>query len=465
MRRAWLVLWLLALLAPAGLAQEPPASEGGETSEGGESGQGPGPESGVLPPTDSGAAGEPGHEPYRPGHPAVLWPLASDGIAFHLRGIAEAHPEVAELEVLGRSASGLEILALRLGLHEDAPGNARPVLLLVDFQGAASAGPEAMLELGWELAEAHAHDERVRALLARTTLVIAPALDPDARVDVTVAGAGDAGHPAVRFERNFPSGWQPETVRPGSGRVPLSQPETLAAARYLANLEGCAVVLGFSVQAPRGEPYLGSDLPAVDREVFAKLGAALDLEGASALVPWFELGSTGGSLLDFAYQARGIYALCFTLPAEEELAAGGLPAFSAQVVTRVKRCLTLLPRVEIAQEGLERLASDTWQFDVRIQNVGIVPTSSALSRHHEPLADVVLYLSGAKLVATAKKPSAGATYTDASFQVRAPLSGGTLAGGEGRWLRLFLEAATGAEVRVTTSSPWAGSSAVQVTLP
>lgn len=499
---------LLAALAPARAGQEPPpppveGSEGGqqeqETQETQEqeqkddgkkdeqeqAGEGegqepppapasekPAPEQ-APPPAPAEAAGTgaapsttaTASEPARSSRPAVVWPLDAAGIALHLRGIAEQHPNVAALEVLDHARSGLEVLALRLGAREGAPGGARPVLLLADHQGAFSAGPEAMLELAWELAGEFESDERVRALLTRTTLVIAPALDPDARASVTPGGASDGGHAAVRFERNFPSGWQPESVRPGSGRVPLSQPETMAAARFLANLEGCAVLLGFTVAAPRGAPYAGAELPAADREVFLKLDAALELEGASPLVPWFELGSSGGSLADFAYQARGIYPLFFTLPAEEELAAGGLAAFRAQLVTRVKRCLTLLPRMEVAQEGLERLASDTWQLDVRIQNVGIVPTSSALARHRDAPADVSMRLEGAKLVATAKKPQSNAPYTDASFQVRTPLSGGTLAGGEGRWLRLFLEASSGAEVRVTASSPWAGSAVLLLTLP
>lgn len=398
-------------------------------------------------------------EPARPATPAVTWPLPIEGIEQHLRGIVAAHPSVAALEVIGRSAGGREILALRLGAREGAPVGERPVLFVADHQGSVSAGPEAMLALAWQVASEFEREERVRLLFSRATLVLAPALDPDARAADAAARTG------VRFERNFPSGWQPDSVRPGSGRVSLSQPETLAAARYLANLQGCAVLLGFAPAGPRGSPYAEAELPTADREVFARLGAALELAGSSALVPWFDLGSPGGGLFDFAYQARGIYPLVFPLPAEDELAAGGLPAYTAAVSARVLRCLTLLPRVEIEQEGLERLASDTWQLDVRIQNVGIVPTSSSLARHREPLADVSLHLDGAKLVATAKKPSSGAAYTDASFQVRAALSGGTLAGGEDRWLRLILEAGSGAEVRVTAASLWAGSDALQLTLP
>lgn len=419
------------------------------------------PPQGTTPEAEAPAAESP---PAAPGHPAVAWPLTYDALAEHLRGIAAAHSAVAALEVLGRSAGGREILALRLGARDALPGQEKPVLLLVDYQGPASAGPEAAIELAWQLAGGFEHDPRVHALLTQATLVIAPALDPDARAPREGAASAPA-RPEVQFERNFPSGWQPETVRAGAGRISLSEPETLAAARALTNLRGCAVVLGFAAPAPRGAAYAEAELPASDREVFARLVAALELEGAAPVVPWFELGSPGGGLFDFAYQARGIYPLVLPLPAEEDLAAGGLPAYAQQVMARVLRCLTLLPRVELAQEGLERLASDTWQLDVRIQNVGIVPTASALARHREPSADVSLRLEGAKLVATAKKPASGAPYTDASFQVRAPLSGGTLAGGEGRWLRLILEAGSGGAVTVTALSAWGGSAAIHVSLP
>lgn len=464
--RLALVLAACAVLAPGRSAQEPPlpvpadepVPEGGETETEQEA---PPPVPAAEETVESAPAASEVAAVAAPAHPAVVWPLSIEAIEMHLRGIAELHPELASLDVLGRSAGGREILALRLTAGGKG-GPDKPVLLLVDHQGAASAGAEALLELAWKLVSS-GDDARLRSSLEHAALVLAPALDPDVR-----AGNGSlrpGAPPATLFERNFPSGWQPDSVRPGSGRVTLSKPETLAAARYLGNLKGCAVVLGFAPPAPRGAPYPGAELPPQDREVFGKLGAALELPGASALVPWFELGSCGGGLFDYAYQARGIYPLVFTLPAEDELAAGGLSAFAEQVATRVLRCLTLLPRVEIALEGLERLASDTWQVDVRIQNAGIVPTASALARPREAFADVALRLDGAKLVATARRPASGADFTDPSFQVRTPLSGGTLAGGEGRWLRLFLEASSGVEVRVTAASLWAGSAAVQVALP
>lgn len=440
-----------------GPAKEEPAPEKPPPAE-------PAPSTPKEPPQDGGATPEaaaptksaaPAKPPAAaPAHPAVTWPLSIETLDLHLRGLAETHPEIARLEVLGTSAGGREILALRLGLGAETPEQEKPVLLLVDHQGPASAGAEALVELAWRLSVEATRDERTRNLLTRAHLVLVPALDPDVRAAV------ESTPPAVRFEQNFPSGWQPDSMRPGSGRTSLSKPETLAAARFLAGLKGCAVLLGFVAPAPRGAPYAGASVPGGDREVFARLGAALALDGARPLVPWYELGSPGGGLFDFAYQARGIYPLLFQLPAEDQLAAGGLTAFADEVSARVLRCLALLPRIEVTQESVERLASDTWQLDVRVQNVGIVPTSSALARR-EPLADVSLRLDGAKLIASARGPD----FTDAALQSSAPVSAGTLAGGESRVLRLFLEGPSGAQVQVTTRSLWAGSDTLRVTLP
>jgi len=454
-------LAVLALLVPLVGAQDetpPPAPppQGGE----GEEGPPPAPAPGAEDPTGEEPA--PASEaPVAPAvldevpllsHPSVQWPMAPEALVEHLRLIASAHPDFARLETLGESAGGRPLLALRLGAREGAP-----VLFVGEHRGTASAAPEALVELAWRLCEELPRDEELRALFAQRTLILAPALDPDRR-------AGGAP-PTVRFELNFPSGWQPESVRPGAGRTSLARPETLAAARYLSGLRSASVVLGFTERLPRGNAYAGAELPASDGEVHARLRAALDLPGQGAPVPWFELGSPGGGLLDFAYQARGLFALALPLPGEDELVAGRAGAYVEPLRAWILGALRQLPRVELAHEGLERLGSDTWQLDVRIANGGLVPTLSAMQRQRERGADVALELVGAKLVATAKKPTSNAPYTDASFQLQSPLAAGTLAGGEGRWLRLILEGQSGAELRVTSRSPWAGTDGLALTLP
>jgi len=391
----------------------------------------------------------------------VAWPLDGDGLAAVMHELALTYPALCTLQPLGRSSSGREILSLTI-TDASRPAAGKPALLLVDHQGRESCGPEAALELAWRLCERQAADENVRALLARTTLVIAPALDPDTRA-ATVPSPG-----RVSFERNFPSGWEPETLRQGAGRTSLCQPETLAAARFLAVQEPAAVLLGFAPVAPARAPYPEAELPAGDRAVFARIASALELPGRPAVVPWYELGSPGGSLFDFAYQARGMFPLALPLPGEDERTPEALAAWNAEVLERVLACLALLPRLEVVQEGLERLAADTWQLDLRLGNGGVVPTLSSLALRRELGADVALRLSGAKLVATAQRPDGEGGFQDASFHAggaRSTLSGGTLAGGEGRWLRLILEAPSGTTVEIQATSPWAGSAGLTLVLP
>ncbi|MEQ1895479.1 MAG: M14 family zinc carboxypeptidase, partial [Planctomycetota bacterium] len=255
MRALWLAGFVLGALAPRNLAQdEPPppvpVEEGGgeqqeeEKKEQQEQEKPPvedQPAPAVLAPVPADDA------PAALAHPSVVWPLSAEALAEHLRLIASAHPECARLETLGTSAGGRPILALRLGVSGPAPV---PVLFLAEHRGSASAAPEALVEVAWRLAESFAQDETVRALLTSSAVVLAPALDPDRRA------AGEP--PAVRFELNFPSGWQPESVRPGAGRVSLSKPEALAVARDLAELRSASVVLGFTERLPRGSAYAGA---------------------------------------------------------------------------------------------------------------------------------------------------------------------------------------------------------------
>ena len=178
------------------------------------------------------------------------------------------------------------------------------------------------------------------------------------------------------------------------------------------------------------------------------------------LVPWTECATGGGSLFDFAYQARGIYPFFLELPSEEELAAAGSTRFAEGVLGLVRRSLPLLPRVVITRQGLERVAADTWRLDIQLENVGLLPTSSALARRREASADLVVVVQGAKLFAVDKKEGASRPFADASFEVRTPLNLGTLEGGQVRALSLFLEGSEGVSVEVRVSSPCAGEASL-----
>lgn len=439
-----------------GGGQEPPvAEEGGQET--------PPPEN--PPPVEVAPAPAPpaqNEPPAAPPRPPVVWPLDAAGVAAHLAEICARYPELARQRSIGRSAQGRELLVLTLGSATDPRALDRPALVLADYQGPAAAGAELGVELAWRVCERFASDEGLRALLSDSALLIAPALDPDRRA------GGEAAAKAVAFERNFPLGWQPHALRPGSGRIPLSEPETLAAVRFLSEQHNAAVLLGIAAPEPATGPFQGAELPDEDRVVFQRLCAALELSGQPPVSPWFELGSPGGGFFDFAYQARGIYPLALPPPGEELLAGEGLAAWLDATSARALTCLAQLPRVRASQVGLERLDNEQWQLDVRLENAGLVPTRSALGRRRGQGGEIELLLRGAKLVATASRTAGGASYLEASFheaQESGALGCGTLLGGEDRFLRLVLAAAAGSRVELTGGASWAGTTRLEVVLP
>jgi hypothetical protein len=99
-----------------------------------------------------------------------------------------------------------------------------------------------------------------------------------------------------------------------------------------------------------------------------------------------------------------------------------------------------------------------------VENVGLLPTASALARRRDARGDVALTLEGVTLVAVDRRDSQGGSTTSTSFELRSPLTLGTLAPGESCALRLFLEAAEGAEVRLRVAAPRAGTAALQLVL-
>jgi hypothetical protein len=96
-----------------------------------------------------------------------------------LAALAAAHPDLAATVHVGRSRGGRAITALRLGVGEPPPG--RPALLVVANLDGAHVWSSA-LALGQieRLLERAADDERVRELLAATTLYVVARAAPDA---------------------------------------------------------------------------------------------------------------------------------------------------------------------------------------------------------------------------------------------------------------------------------------------
>lgn len=121
------------------------------------------------------------------------------------------------------------------------------------------------------------------------------------------------------FNRNFPVRWGGETLEPGAGRLPLSEPETAAVARFMVDHPNIAVYTALHTAGGviLRQPSTGEDqvLERGDRTLFrevAEMGA--DTTGYFARSNWQAFAQGDESVLmpgaadDFLYEHRGVLA-------------------------------------------------------------------------------------------------------------------------------------------------------------
>ncbi len=384
--------------------------------------------------------------------------LTYEEITQALADLASAAPDFARLDSIGRSQAGREIFVLTLSDLKSGAPSEKPSVFFAGFRAAPSTwGAEAVLAVARGLLEGE--PETIRARLAGRSVYLAPALDPDVR-------ATDAGEPAILFDQNFPVGWQPHTIRPGSGAYPFAIPESLAAARFLAEGRSIALIVGVTpMQQERRGLWKGSELPEADRSVLESLVRPPADGGEALLVPWSELGSRGGGFLDYAFQALGIFPCAFR-EAQDLQEPRALEAWVAAVASGAQDLLDALPRLRIEAEGLQQLAPGLWQLDVTIRNAGRLPTLSQLGGMRKVPGTLRISMSGAKLVATAHRPSGGGPFQAARLSPTDDLVLGqeVLGGGETRWVRLIVEGAPGSSLELVGSSVRAGRASLSVSL-
>lgn len=401
------------------------------------------------------------HEP-RPASPVGL---AVDA----LRAIEAGHPDLARLERVGLTRAGQEIPLLVLTDLTTSSSMTRPAILFVEESGRSPEAAMGLVMLARRVVEGAAADESLLRVLRNCVILIAPLTDPDALSPdggsaTEVPPVGRAG---VSFARNFPVGWKPETLIEGGGIVPLSAPKTLLFAQLLQKEERLAVVCGVSPAYRPGTPYPGSELPAVDRETYSELSR---IARRPALVPWSLLHSPGGSFLDYAYQARGIYALALPFVSAP---SDGSPQESW--VDRTLETLIALgeriPRLALHAFAPRRLGPGLWQLDLVLRNESVLPTLSSLAGNHRIPGQIELTLEGATLVASASSdpvPSSGEAVFDGtslhamSYDPGAGL--GTLVGGEGVHIRLIVSGESEHTVVVQVMAPRGGVAEVKMLL-
>lgn len=166
--------------------------------------------------------------------PGVFRPYDGDGgIREELVGLAREYPELTELQVIGRSGRGREILAVRI-TAEDTPGP-KPAVLTVSAQHAREwITVEVSRRLLRHLLEHYGDDATVRRILDTTEVWFVPVANPDG-YDHTFDGErlwrktltdndGDGritGVDGVDPNRNFPTFWGHDNE--GSSPEPSSQ--------------------------------------------------------------------------------------------------------------------------------------------------------------------------------------------------------------------------------------------------
>ncbi len=121
----------------------------------------------------------------------------------------------------------------------------------------------------------------------------------------------------LNFNRNFPTDWAPDPVEPGAGPFPLSEPETLAAADFIAAHRNIVSAMDYHTYSGiHLRPFGGRDdlqIPQDDLEIWQAMGRrATELTGYPAVSIWhgFRYSPTrgmAGGFLDWMYEQRGIF--------------------------------------------------------------------------------------------------------------------------------------------------------------
>jgi hypothetical protein len=378
--------------------------------------------------------------------------LTSEEIDAALELLVQWAPDYALLETIGQSTGGRALSVLALTDLGTGPPVGKPACLVVDFLPAErSCVAESALALALRLVRSARADEGVKRLLGERTLYIAPALDPDVR-----AGSSEAAAARTSFDLNFPMGWQPASFRPGAGETPLSTRETLAVARFLDAHPNIAILCA-PAPAAESDGTQRCEPSSAERAVYAALSAPAGTLGGPVLRGFFEGAPCGGSLLEYAWRARGIYALALRpcTPSDPRADEGARATWAELAARALVDQLECLPVLALEAGSLRPLDPGSWQLDLLVENRGrlLAAGPRAAGGAAPPLRFTV---HGARLVALTVRTAADEVFRLQPAQPSGSFALAPLASGEQRTLRLFLEAPAESAVEIVGGAPWTG---------
>ncbi|MDP2858718.1 MAG: M14 family metallopeptidase [Bacillota bacterium] len=238
------------------------------------------------------------------------------------------------------------------------------------------------------------------------------------------------------LNRNYPANWQPEHVQKGSGKYPLSEPETRASADFILNHPNIAMIIcyhthgHFVFRPPSSKP--AKDFSNFDINVVYKVLGDKYEEFTGGPVRQSYDEKTGsariGSLMDWAYQHLGIVGWVPELWAwgkdydgdgkiseldylrwnDEELGGNGFvnwrsfehpqlgpveiggwktkftsqnpPGKFLEPELKCHHAFTMylarsLPRVVVSGVAVQALGADTYRVTASVKNTGLLPTN------------------------------------------------------------------------------------------
>lgn len=271
------------------------------------------------------------------------------------------------------------LLALADHGEEGVVPRQRPALFFAGG-GRGLHGDAVSLTLAARLVEEAAAGGDVARLLGASTIYLGVAFPPELDVD-------------------FPAGWRPPRMGGRGSSAPLARPDSRALARFLgARPEIVSVARLRRAGMGPGQAWRGSFAPAPDRQAAASF---LEVTKASAVEVslWPAAGQGGGGLLDWAYQAHGLFVWALHEPALE--AGDELDAWVELAGKRLVAAVEALPRVRFGAPDVRSIGTDLWCVEVPVINEGRLPTSSLLAERNGLWRRLHLRPQGVRLVAFA----------------------------------------------------------------
>ncbi len=116
--------------------------------------------------------------------PALTWDhyYDQDQVTAALKRLAAAHPELTELQSIGKSAEGRDIWQLTITNEKTGPASSKPAMYVDGaIHGNEIQATEVCLYLAWELLTKYGEWDRITELLDRSTFYIIPTVNLDGR--------------------------------------------------------------------------------------------------------------------------------------------------------------------------------------------------------------------------------------------------------------------------------------------